>query len=112
MKNRFSFVAWLLVLGVFFSAYGHSEQPQQNFDNVQIRVLPVQKNVYMLSGSGGNITVQTGEDGVLMVDTEYAPLAPKIMAEIRKLSKGPLRYIINTHMHGDHTGGNEAIAAM
>lgn len=111
MKNRFSYVASLLVSGVFFSAWGRAQQPQ-NFDNVQIRVLHVQKNVYMLSGSGGNITVQTGEDGVLMVDTEYAPLAPKIMAEIRKLSKGPLRYIINTHMHGDHTGGNEAIAAM
>ena len=55
-------------------------QPQQNFDNVQIRVLPVQGNVYLVAGTGGNITLQVGKEGVLMVDTEFAPLAPKIMA--------------------------------
>jgi glyoxylase-like metal-dependent hydrolase (beta-lactamase superfamily II) len=85
---------------------------QQNFDNVQIQVVPVQKNIYMLQGSGGNITVQVGQDGVLMVDTEFGPLAPKIMAEIRKLSQGHVRYIINTHLHGDHVGGNEAISKL
>jgi len=86
--------------------------PQQNFDNVQIQVYPVQRNVYMLAGSGGNITVQVGKEGVLMVDTEFAPLAPKIMAAIRKLSQGHIRYIINTHMHGDHVGGNAAMAKL
>jgi glyoxylase-like metal-dependent hydrolase (beta-lactamase superfamily II) len=80
--------------------------------NTAIQVLPVQKNVYMMQGSGGNITVQIGKDGVLIVDTEFAALAPQIMAEIRKLSGGHLRYIINTHLHADHTGGNEAIAKM
>ena len=87
-------------------------QPQQNFDNVPIQVLPVQGNVYMLAGAGGNITLQVGKDGVLMVDTEFAPLAPKIMAEIRKLSPGPIRYIINTHVHPDHVGGNDAFAKL
>jgi glyoxylase-like metal-dependent hydrolase (beta-lactamase superfamily II) len=87
-------------------------QPQQNFDNVQIHVLPVQGNVYMLAGAGGNITLQVGKEGVLMVDTEFAPLAPKIMAEIRKLSNGPIRYIINTHVHPDHVGGNDAFAKL
>jgi len=81
-----------------------------DFDRVQIHAEPVQHNIYMLSGAGGNITVQIGSEGVLMVDTGYAPLAPKIMAEIRKLSLGPLRYIINTHLHPDHVGGNDAIA--
>lgn len=81
--------------------------PQQNFDNVEIHTLPVQGNVYMLVGAGGNITVQVGKDGVLLVDTEYAQLSDKILAAIRKLSDGPLRYIINTHYHADHTSGNE-----
>src|SRR5207249_4272512 len=81
-------------------------QPQ-NFDNVEIKVLPAQNNVYMLVGAGGNITVQTGKDGVLIVDTQYAPLSNKILAAIRTLSSGPIRYIINTHVHPDHTGGNE-----
>jgi len=84
----------------------------QNLDNVQIKVLPVQGNVYMLAGSGGNISLQVGKEGVLMVDTEYAPLAPRIMSEIQKLSKGPIRYIINTHVHPDHVGGNEAFAKL
>src|SRR2546422_3571027 len=85
---------------------------QQNFDNVQIRVLPVQGNIYLLAGAGGNITLQVGKDGVLMVDTEFAPLVPKIMTEIRKLSNGPIRYIVNTHVHPDHVGGNEAFAKL
>jgi len=81
--------------------------PQQNFDTVEIHTLPVQGNVYMLVGAGGNITLQVGKDGVLLVDTEYAPLSDKILAAIRKISDGPLRYIINTHYHPDHTNGNE-----
>jgi cyclase len=85
---------------------------QQNFDNVQIQVVPVQHNIYMLVGAGGNTTVQVGAEGVLMVDTQFAPLAPKLMAEIRKLSPGPVRYIINTHVHPDHVGGNAAIAKL
>ena len=89
-----------------------ADSQQQNFDKVQIHVEHVQHNVYMLAGAGGNTTVQVGDEGVLMVDTQFAPLAPKLMAEIRKLSPGPLRYIINTHMHPDHVGGNAAIAKL
>jgi cyclase len=85
---------------------------QQNFDNVQVQVLPVQGNVYMMSGAGGNVTVQVGKNGVLLVDTEFGPLVPKLMTEIRKLSKGPLSFIINTHVHPDHVGGNEAFAKL
>ena len=89
-----------------------AQQPQQNFDNVKIQVTPVQKNIYMLTGAGGNVTLQVGKDGVLLVDTEFEPLVPKLMAEIRKLSDGPIQYIINTHVHGDHIGGNDAFARL
>ena len=82
---------------------------QPNYDNVQIEVLPVRGNVYMLVGAGGNTTLQAGPDGALLVDTQYAPLAGKILAEVRKLTRGPVRFIINTHVHPDHTGGNEAL---
>jgi len=84
-------------------------QQNQDFSKVEVNVLPVQGNVYMLVGSGGNITVQAGSDGVFLVDTMYAPLADKIVAAIRTISKGPIRYIVDTHVHGDHTNGNEAL---
>ena len=100
------------IAAVVFLAATVWAQQAQNFDNVQMRVLPVQGNVYLVAGAGGNITVQVGKDGVLLVDTEYASLAPKIMAEIRKLSNGPVRYIINTHVHSDHVGGNEALTKL
>ena len=87
-------------------------QRQPNFDTVRIEVLPVQGNIYMLAGAGGNVTLQVGKDGVLLVDTEFGPLVPKLMAEIRKLSNGPIRYIINTHVHPDHVGGNEAFSKL
>ena len=78
-----------------------------NLDNAELHVLPVQGNVYMLVGAGGNVTIQVGEEGVLLVDTSYAQVSDKILAEIRKLSNKPIRYIINTHVHPDHVGGNE-----
>jgi glyoxylase-like metal-dependent hydrolase (beta-lactamase superfamily II) len=85
---------------------------QTNPDTVKLTMAPVQGNVYVLMGDGGNITVQTGKDGVMLVDTGFAPLAPKAMAEIRKLSDGPIRWIVNTHVHTDHTGGNAEMAKL
>jgi cyclase len=76
----------------------------------EVHILPVQGNIYMLVGAGGNITVQTGPDGVLLVDTGLAPMTDKVLAAVRSLSDKPIRYIINTHVHADHVGGNEAIA--
>ena len=84
-------------------------QQNQNLNTVETHTLPVQGNVYMLVGAGGNMTVQVGNDGVLIVDTQYAPLSEKILAAIRTLSKGPIRYVINTTYDADHTGGNEPI---
>ena len=82
-------------------------ESRQNFDAVQVHIQRAQGNVYMLVGAGGNVTVQVGSDGVLMVDTQYAPMSGKLLAAIRTLSQAPLRYIINTHSHPDHVGGNE-----
>jgi len=75
----------------------------------EIHVLPVQGNVYMLVGDGGNITVQIGKQGVLLVDTGVAQMSDQLVAQIRKMTNEPIRYIINTHAHADHTGGNEKI---
>ena len=80
---------------------------QQDFSEVEIHTLHVRDDIYMLVGSGGNITVQVGDDGVLIVDTQYAPLSERIVAAIAALSDKPIRYIVNTHYHGDHVGGNE-----
>jgi glyoxylase-like metal-dependent hydrolase (beta-lactamase superfamily II) len=85
---------------------------QQDFASVELSVLPVQGNVYMIAGAGGNISVQVGDEGALIVDTQFAPLAPKIMAEIRKLTNRSVRFIINTHDHADHVGGNAALAEL
>jgi cyclase len=87
-------------------------EAQQDFARVELTVLPVQGNVYMLAGAGGNISVQIGDEGVLLVDTQFAPLVPRIMAEVRKLSRGPIRFIVNTHDHPDHVGGNAALVEL
>ncbi len=75
----------------------------------EIQAFHVQGNVYLLVGAGGNVVVQTGRDGVLVVDTGLADHAEKVLSAIRSLSDQPIRYIINTHAHPDHTGGNEVI---
>jgi len=78
----------------------------QDFSKVEIKVTKVAGNVYMLEGSGGNIGVSVGPDGILIVDDQYAPLADKIKAALKTLGEGKLKFILNTHYHGDHTGGN------
>ncbi len=79
----------------------------QDFDAVEIETVPVAENVYMLLGEGGNIGVSAGEDGVFLIDDQFAPLTEKIVDAIATITPEPIRFLINTHWHFDHTGGNE-----
>ena len=79
---------------------------EQDFSKVQMKVTKVAGSVYMLEGAGGNIGASVGEDGIVIVDDQYAPLAEKIQAALKGITEKPVRFIINTHYHGDHTGGN------
>ncbi len=79
----------------------------QDFSKVQIKVSKVAGNVYMLEGAGGNIGASVGDDGIVIVDDQFAPLAEKIQQALKGITDKPVRFIINTHYHGDHTGGNE-----
>jgi glyoxylase-like metal-dependent hydrolase (beta-lactamase superfamily II) len=78
----------------------------QNMGDVEIKATQVRGNIYMLEGRGGNIGVSVGPDGILIIDDQFAPLADKIRAALGKLGEGKLKFILNTHFHGDHTGGN------
>ncbi|MBZ5665519.1 MAG: MBL fold metallo-hydrolase [Acidobacteriia bacterium] len=80
---------------------------EHDFSKVQIKVSKVAGNVYMLQGAGGNIGASVGDDGIVIVDDQYAPLADKIQAALKGITDKPVRFIINTHYHGDHTGSNE-----
>ena len=80
---------------------------EQDFSAVQIETQRLTPNLFMLIGSGGNIALSTGADGSVLVDTQYAPLNAKILAAVRAAGGSDVKYVINTHWHGDHTGGNE-----
>lgn len=82
-------------------------QAQQGFDNVKIEAVPVAEGIYMLTGQGGNIGLSVGADGAFVIDDQFAPLNDKIKATIASLTDKPVRFLVNTHWHGDHTGGNE-----
>jgi glyoxylase-like metal-dependent hydrolase (beta-lactamase superfamily II) len=87
-------------------AAGFTGAQDQDFSKVEIKVTKVSGSVYMLEGAGGNIGASVGEDGIVVVDDQYAPLAEKIQAALKGVTDKPVRFIINTHFHGDHTGGN------
>jgi glyoxylase-like metal-dependent hydrolase (beta-lactamase superfamily II) len=86
--------------------FGGSAMAQQDFSKVEIKTTDLGNKTYMLEGAGGNITVAVGTDGIIMVDTQFAPLSDKIKAAVKAISPLPIKYIINTHFHGDHTGGD------
>ncbi len=109
MKRHFADLFLLLCLDAAMPAMGADEEADK-FKDVKIETIPVADGIYMLVGQGGNIGVSVGEDGVFLIDDQYAPLTARIKAAVAKLSKAPVRFVLNTHWHGDHTGGNENLA--
>jgi len=100
----------LVVFGISLVA-GAAYGQQQDFDKVTIKTTKITEGVYMLEGAGGNIGLSVGDDGVVVIDDEFAPLTPKIQAAIAAITPKPIKFVLNTHWHGDHTGGNENMAA-
>src|SRR5262245_39071110 len=99
MKTKSALLATMALGSIAFAQ-------ERDWSKVEIKAIHVAKNVYMLQGEGGNIGVSVGEDGLLIVDDQFAPLAPKIEAALKQLHSGKLKFLLNTHYHGDHTGGN------
>ncbi len=89
-----------------------SVNAQTNYDTVQIKPIKVAEQIYMLKGAGGNIGVMTGREGTLVIDNQFAPLSNKINGAIKTLDPAEIKFLINTHLHGDHSGGNENFKKM
>jgi len=103
---------WLTALTLVAGSGVRMRAQQPDFSQVQIKTTKVASNFYTLEGQGGTIGVLTGPDGVLMVDAQFAPLSDKIVAAIKQISDVRIRFLVNTHVHGDHTGGNENIGKL
>lgn len=102
--------AWFVLVALWLGA-APSAAAAQDFESVEIVTHDLGGGLFMLVGRGGNIGMSIGADGVFLVDDQFAPLTPKILAAIAKLSADPVRFVINTHWHGDHTGGNENLGS-
>lgn len=97
----------LLLVAGLICALPVRAQGQLNFDTVQVRSTQLAPNIYMLTGFGGNMGLAVGDDAVFLIDDQFAPLTPKLLAAIGAITNKPVRFIVNTHWHFDHTGGNE-----
>jgi len=95
----------LICVSSLFSV--HAKSSDDEFSQVKIKTIELGHGLYMLMGMGGNIAISVGDDGVFMIDDQFAPLTPKIKKAIAKITDKPINYMINTHWHYDHTGGNE-----
>lgn len=109
--TRYAAVGLAIWAGGSFPVFS-AQRGGQNFDNVEIVTTRLDDNLYYLQGQGGQIGILAGPDGILMVDTQFAPLTDRIVASVRQISSGPIRFVLNTHEHGDHSGGNSNLAAL
>lgn len=101
-----------LILLILIMFAGSHTKAQQNWDSIKVTSQHVKENIYMLQGAGGNIGVLTGKDGIVMIDDQFLELGSKIRDAIAALDKGPIRFTLNTHIHGDHSGSNEYFKQM
>ena len=103
---RSCFVSLLAAVALFAALFATTASAQQNFDKVEIKTQKINDTTYMLLGAGGNMGLSVGEDAVFLIDDQYAPLTAKILAAIKALTPKPVSFVMNTHWHGDHAGGN------
>src|SRR5580704_15447626 len=106
--SRTAIAPLVLTVAALLFAASVTAQQGQDFSKVQIQTTELGHQTYMLQGAGGNMTLAVGTDGAILVDSEFAPLHDKIKAAIGKLTSVPVRYVIDTHFHTDHAGGNAA----
>ena len=104
MQRHHSLLASIITLCVLFVS---TAQAQQNFDKVEIKTEKLSPTTYVLFGAGGKIGVSVGEDALFIIDDQYAPVSARIVAALKQISDKPIKFVLNTHWHGDHTGGNE-----
>ena len=124
MLNSRKLIAWLCLVCsvVFFAIVSHpawshpgdltDQVVAQNDQEIEVRAIPVRDNIYMVAGDGGNIGLSVGDEGALMIDSQYAGLSETIAQTVAVINEKPIRYLINTHYHKDHTDGNQNFAKM
>jgi cyclase len=103
-------MSWRVVLTLALLGLAGGASAQQDFSNVEVKATPIREGLHLVTGRGGNIVASVGDDGVFLVDDQYAPLTERILAALATITDQPVRFVINTHWHGDHVGGNENLA--
>jgi glyoxylase-like metal-dependent hydrolase (beta-lactamase superfamily II) len=112
MTIRIGMTTLFCASALLAASAAQAQQQRPDFSKVEIKTIKLADNFYALEGQGGVISVLTGPDGVLLVDSQFAPLTDKLVAAIRQVSDRQIRFLVNTHLHGDHTGGNENFAKL
>ena len=109
-RARIATTVAAVAAGAALAFGGRAIAQNQDFDKVVMDLVQVRPNIYMIAGAGGNTTIQFGDEGVMVVDTQFPQVSAKLLAAIKSVTDAPIRYVVSTHVHGDHIGGNEAIS--